>query len=71
MHLIDHGRSHIEKTYVRPFKDRVIRNFLSIILPNYFNFKVISILDVPRSDFLVPVSRAGITLVLFNTNRSF
>ena len=29
MHLIDHGRSHIEKTYQRPFRDRFIRNFLS------------------------------------------
>ena len=25
MHLIDHGRNHIEKTYKRPFKDRVMR----------------------------------------------
>ena len=44
MHLIDHGRRHIEKTYKRPFKDRVIRSFLSKILSNSFNFKIISIL---------------------------
>ena len=30
MHIIDHGRSHIEKTYKRPFGDRLIREFLSI-----------------------------------------
>mgnify|MGYP006084777937 CR=1 FL=1 len=34
MHLIDHGRNHIEKTYKRPFFDRVIRNILSFTLPN-------------------------------------
>jgi len=44
MHLIDHGRSHIEKTYKRPFSDRFIRNFLSITLSKSINFKVIAIL---------------------------
>ena len=44
MHLIDHGRKHIEKTYTRPFRERLIRNFLSFVLPNPFNFKFISIL---------------------------
>ena len=44
MHLIDHGRSHIEKTYTRPLKDRLIRNFLSITLSNSFNFKLIALL---------------------------
>jgi len=51
MHLIDHGRKHIEKTYVRPFKDRVIRNFLSATLPSYFMFRIISIL----AKFLRPI----------------
>jgi len=44
MHLIDHGRNHIEKTYKRPFIDRFIRNFLSWVLPNTFNFRIISAL---------------------------
>ena len=44
MHLIDHGRNHIEKTYQRPFKDKFIRSFLSIALSKSFNFKVVSIL---------------------------
>ena len=40
MHLIDHGRKHIEKTYKRPFKDRLIRNFLGKVLSKsiYFRF---------------------------------
>jgi len=44
MHLIDHGRKHIEKTYKRPFFDQLIRNFLSLTLSKSRNFKVILIL---------------------------
>ena len=43
MHLIDHGRNYIEKTYKRPFNDRFIRNFLSIVLPNSTLFRFISL----------------------------
>ena len=46
MHLIDHGRNHIEKTYKRPFGDRLMRNFLSIALSKSFNFKVVMILTM-------------------------
>lgn len=42
MHLIDHGRHHVEKTYKRPIMDRLIRNFLSKTLSNSFYFKIIS-----------------------------
>ena len=44
MHLIDHGRNHIEKTYKRPFKDRFVRNFLSKVLSSSTNFRIIGIL---------------------------
>ena len=44
MHLIDHGRSHIEKTYKRPLKDRVMRSFLSKVLSNSTYFKTVAIL---------------------------
>ena len=44
MHLIDHGRSHIEKTYKRPLGDRLIRNLLSISLSKSINFRIIAIL---------------------------
>ncbi len=44
MHLIDHGRSYIEKTYVRPLSDRIIRNFLSRVLPNSSFFRIIGII---------------------------
>ena len=41
MHLIDHGRSYIEKTYERPFKERVIRSFLSKVLSNSTYFRIV------------------------------
>ena len=41
MHLIDHGRIYLEKTYKRPFIDRVIRNSLSFVLPKPNIFKLL------------------------------
>ena len=44
MHLIDHGRNHIEKTYKRNLSDRLIRNLLSKILPKSIYFRIIALL---------------------------
>ena len=33
MHLVDHARAHIEKTYARPWIDRTIRAVLAAVLP--------------------------------------
>ena len=33
MHLVDHARAHIEKTYKRPVVERIYRNLLATILP--------------------------------------
>ena len=33
MHLVDHARAHIEKTYVRPLPDRLLRALLAFVLP--------------------------------------
>ena len=56
MHLIDHGRKHIEKNYKRPFVDRLVRNFLSIVLskPLYFKFIMIISLFIRPFKFLLP-----------------
>jgi glycolate oxidase iron-sulfur subunit len=40
MHLVDHARNHIEKTFVRPFFDRFIRSLLSKILPSPALFRI-------------------------------
>ena len=44
MHLIDHGRKHIEKTYTRPISQRIVRNILSKILTNHKLFKFLGVL---------------------------
>ncbi len=41
MHLVDHARNHIEKTFVRPFFDRFIRSLLSKILPSPTLFRML------------------------------
>ena len=33
MHLVDHGRAHIERTYRRPLPDRLLRKLLATVLP--------------------------------------
>lgn len=40
MHLVDHGRAHIEKTFKRPFVDKWLRNVLAILLPNPSLFRL-------------------------------
>ena len=39
MHLVDHARAHIEKTYRRPLPDRVIRALLAFVLPDPARFR--------------------------------
>ena len=39
MHLVDHARSHIEKTYRRPIHDRLSRSLLAAILPYPARFR--------------------------------
>lgn len=40
MHLVDHARAHIEKTYRRPLADRAIRGLLKAVLPYRGRFKL-------------------------------
>lgn len=40
MHLIDHARAHIEKTYQRPFMNRFLRGVLAQILPYPARFRL-------------------------------
>ena len=41
MHLIDHGRKHIEETYKRPLNERIVREFLSKVMTNPIYFRII------------------------------
>jgi glycolate oxidase iron-sulfur subunit len=40
MHLVDHARAHIEKTYKRPLMNRLTRNILAMVLPYPGRFRV-------------------------------
>lgn len=40
MHLVDHARIHIEKTYRRPIANRLIRNMLALVLPYPARFRL-------------------------------
>jgi len=40
MHLVDHARAHIEKTYKRPLMDRLLRWTLARILPHPARFRL-------------------------------
>ena len=39
MHLVDHARVHIEKTYRRPLADRLIRSMVAAVLPHPARFR--------------------------------
>jgi len=41
MHLIDHARAHIERTYQRSFEDRMMRALLAFVLPRRRLFKAL------------------------------
>jgi len=40
MHLIDHARIHVEKTYRRPWRDRALRWMLAKVLPHQGRFRL-------------------------------
>ncbi len=40
MHLVDHARVHIEKTYRRPLADRLLRSILAAVLPRPALFRL-------------------------------
>jgi glycolate dehydrogenase iron-sulfur subunit len=54
MHLVDHARVHIERTYRRPVLDRLRREVLARVLPNPSLFRLASTLGL-MAWFLAPV----------------
>jgi glycolate oxidase iron-sulfur subunit len=40
MHLVDHARAHIEKTYRRPWRDKALRWVLARVIPNPILFRL-------------------------------
>ena len=54
MHLVDHARVHIERTYRRPAGERLLRGLLAAILPHPARFRLALWLAWPLK-FLAPV----------------
>ena len=54
MHLIDHGRNHVERTYKRPFFQKLFREALSIVLPRPKLFKVLTFFTSTATDLTLP-----------------
>jgi len=54
MHLVDHARAHIERTYRRPLPDRLLRDLLAKVLPNPSLLRIASTLGL-LAWFLAPV----------------
>jgi glycolate oxidase iron-sulfur subunit len=40
MHLVDHARAHIEETYARPLRERLLRRLLALVIPNPALFRL-------------------------------
>lgn len=59
MHLVDHARIHIEKTYERPFMDRLFRNVLAAVLPYPSRFRLALLLAMLGRPFAGLVSSLG------------
>ena len=61
MHLVDHARAHIERTYRRPFVDRVLRATLAKVMPSPRLFRL-SLLAARLAKPLAPLfAAAGLT----------
>jgi glycolate oxidase iron-sulfur subunit len=56
MHLVDHARAHVEKTYRRPWHDRLLRAVLGFVLPDptRFRFALVGALLARPFAFLLP-----------------
>ncbi len=48
MHLVDHARAHIEETYRRPLRDRLVRWLLAAVLPYPARMRAALSLALPR-----------------------
>jgi glycolate oxidase iron-sulfur subunit len=66
MHLVDHARAHIEKTYKRPLMDRMLRSVLARVLPypGRFRMALLGAKIARPFAFLVPDKRLKAMLAM-------
>ena len=60
MHLVDHARDHIEKTYKRPFADRLIRDLLARVLPDPALFRWAAVAGLVGKPFAPALKAIGL-----------
>jgi glycolate oxidase iron-sulfur subunit len=58
MHLVDHARGHIERTYRRPFGERLLRSVLAKLMPYPRRFRV-ALAAAPLGKPLAPLAAAA------------
>ncbi|PPD46101.1 MAG: glycolate oxidase iron-sulfur subunit [Methylocystis sp.] len=51
MHLVDHARAHIEKTFPRPLQERLLRSLLAFVLPRPALFRLALRIATPLKPF--------------------
>lgn len=69
MHLVDHGRDHIERTYTRPLPDLLLRALLARVLPDPLLFRLALVMGFLARPFapllrLVGLKRLAAALTL-------
>ena len=60
MHLVDHARAHIQKTYTRPLMDRLMRLFLAHVMPYPRRLRMATIAGVLGKPFAPLLAAAGL-----------
>jgi glycolate oxidase iron-sulfur subunit len=67
MHLVDHARAHIERTFTRPLSDRMLRALLARVLPDPRLFRLAMVaarLAKPLAPFLERVGFTSLAAIL-------
>jgi glycolate oxidase iron-sulfur subunit len=59
MHLVDHARAHIEKTYKRPLMNRITRGLLAMVLPYPGRFRASLLCGAHRAALCASVQGAA------------
>ncbi len=60
MHLVDHAREHIEKTYKRPLSDRMVRALLARVLPDPALFRLAVVAGLLAKPFAPVLGALGL-----------
>jgi glycolate oxidase iron-sulfur subunit len=61
MHLVDHARVHIERTYQRPFAERVLRTMLAKLMPYPRRFRLALVAALAGKPFAPLAAALGLT----------